>query len=246
MGFKKGFIDIFGIITVVIILIALIVVVIWGISHVNIDEFTQGECNLFPENVCDIFASVGFPRGWLSTDKVFFWIAIPMFGLFLIMYGFLSRIQIFGNWINGGLAVVIMLTTVPMGIFVVIVATMFSIMGMFSVIAFGILFGIGVFYFFKAKTGSWRSGSIERNMFGKEKQAIGSKMKECDKEIAMWNKQLQNLQKTRPPNFDIQAKEIYSKLDYYDDLKKSLKQEQSDLNQREKAFFASKKQEDKD
>jgi hypothetical protein len=179
--------DIFGIVTYAVIIIGLIVAIIWGLSNVNVGEFIKGECDL-PPHVCDFAARMGFPKGWLSSEKFIWYAFLPLMGVWLIIYGFLDRIKIFKGSISAVLAFVMAFSTIPLGVFIVLVATLFSIMGTYATFMFVALFIIGTIFFFRARVKGWKAGSIEAEIFDEKIQAR-------IREKETWEKQTKDIRK---------------------------------------------------
>ncbi|MFH8120219.1 MAG: hypothetical protein QXS37_05445 [Candidatus Aenigmatarchaeota archaeon] len=141
--------------------VLLIVIALLGFSGVlagiNIAEITSGpSCNM-PPIVCQIGTTIGIPSNWLTYEKFIWYALLPITGIWLIIYGFLSEIKIFSDTrINAVLSLVIAFSTIPMGVFVIIVAVMFGLMGMYATLAFFTLFILGVFYLSGAKIRGWK------------------------------------------------------------------------------------------
>jgi len=155
-----------------------IVMMVLGVSGIFETEIPSlgEECDL-PDAVCSFGTLVGFPKGWLNT-KTFLWYSlIPILGIWLIIFGFLDRIRIFRKGINSVLSFLIAFSTVPLGFFVILVSTIFAIMGVYSVILFFILFIIGTGFFVRAMWRGWSGGMIEQQM-GIERLYIRQKEKE--------------------------------------------------------------------
>lgn len=127
------------------------------LAGVNIVEITSGpSCNM-PPVVCQIGTTIGIPSNWLTYEKFIWYALLPITGMWLIIYGFLSEIKIFSDTkINAVLSLVIAFSTIPMGVFVIIVAVMFGLMGMYATLAFFVLFILGVFYLSGAKIRGWK------------------------------------------------------------------------------------------
>jgi len=107
--------------------------------------------------VCTVGSALGFPAKWLNSSTFLWYSFTPLMGVWLIIFGFLDRIHIFRrNSINGLLSFLIAFSTIPLGVFVIIVSILFSIMGMYSVILFVGLFFIGTYYFAKGYIRGWK------------------------------------------------------------------------------------------
>lgn len=195
------------------------------------------KCNL-PDAVCGLGTAIGFPEEWLNT-KTFLWYSIiPILGMWLIIYGFLDRIRIFRSAISGLLAFLIAFSTVPLGIFVIIVSILFSIMGIYSVVLFFTLFIIGTIMFSIGKYRGWKGIFLESykksidsqndllNQTEKDILKLQRKMESVQRNKKMGNQQKANLiAQIRP-----QAQTLYKKreriireIEYLKDLKKQQK-----------------------
>jgi len=130
------------------------------------------ECN-FPDVVCGLGQAIGIPDGWMRTDTFIWYMIIPVAGIWMIIYGFLDRIRIFKSSISAVLAFLIAFSMIPLGIFVLIVSIIFSIMGIYSVILFFILFIVGTLLYARGAFRSWK------DIYGSYDKAIA----ECDKPI---------------------------------------------------------------
>jgi hypothetical protein len=158
------------------------------------------KCNL-PSAVCSFGTAIGFPEEWLNT-KTFLWYSIiPILGMWLIIYGFLDRIKIFWKTsLNMALSFLIAFSTVPLGIFILIVSTIFAIMGVYSVVLFVILFFIGTGFFTRALWRGWKGGMIEKEMgiyqleLGRVRDELNITRKELEKtraEADEWRRKYQ-------------------------------------------------------
>ena len=177
---KASWYIIYGVIAFFIVMMAL------GVSGVFETEIpgAEKECDL-PDAVCSFGTLVGFPKGWLNTSTFLWYSLIPILGIWLIIFGFLDRIRIFKKSINGILSFLIAFSTVPLGFFVILVSTLFAIMGVYSVILFFILFIIGTGFFVRAMWRGWSGGMIEQQL-GIEELYIKQKEKEfAEKERAI-------------------------------------------------------------
>lgn len=99
----------------------------------------------------------GFPKEWLNTKDMIFYGFIPFLGIWLITYGLLDRIRIFRRKkLNGFLSFLIAFSTLPMRLFILIVATLFAIMGVYSVALFAIIFITCTFLYSGGKVWGWK------------------------------------------------------------------------------------------
>ncbi len=115
----------------------------------------------------DILLFLGIPSNWLYVPAVIYLFFVPFIGIFAIIYGFLSEMDIFRAkpQINIVLALVFAFATIPIGAFVKLISLMFAVLGLYSVGAFGLLFFFGVIYVFLDRMGYWGFTS-SRNYMG--------------------------------------------------------------------------------
>jgi hypothetical protein len=145
-------------------------------------DVNEKPCNL-PGAVCSFGAAIGFPAGWLRTDTFIWYCFIPLAGVWMIIFGFLDKIRIFKGSINAVLSFLIAFSMIPLGIFVLIVALLFSIMGVYSVFLFVGLFFIGTILYSRGLIGGWKyayggvKGSYEKSI-SKEDKVIANAMGE--------------------------------------------------------------------
>jgi len=123
-----------------------------GSVAINIAEYTKGDCD-FPEGVCRFGTMVGFPSGWLRTDKFIWYAIIPIMGVWLTVYGFMKKIQIFNEGIMAGLSFIIAFSTIPLGLFVVMVVALYQLMGIYATMGLAILFFVGLFFELRNRIG---------------------------------------------------------------------------------------------
>jgi ribosomal protein S13 len=149
-----------------IIIISFIVGAIFILPNMNIVIIAAtGECE-FPEGVCNFGKMLGFPIGWLRLDTFLWYALLPLFGVWMIIYGFLTVINIFGRGRTGFYALLsfcIAFSTIPLGYFVIFVSLLFAFMGTWSTIIFAILFIGGTIFFLLKKFTGWgaeRAGDI--------------------------------------------------------------------------------------
>lgn len=110
----------------------------------------------------DFFLFFGIPADWLYVPAMIYLFFVPFLGIFVIVYGFLSEMNIFPGVprVNIILALLFAFATIPIGAFVKLVSLMFAVLGIYSVGAFGLLFFLGVIYVIITRFGEW--GFIER------------------------------------------------------------------------------------
>ena len=114
----------------------------------------------------DILLFLGIPSSWLYVPAVIYLFFVPFIGIFAIVYGFLSEMDIFRAkpQVNIILALVFAFATIPIGAFVKLVSLMFAVLGLYSVGAFGLLFFFGVIYVFLRQMGIWHFTSTGQYM----------------------------------------------------------------------------------
>jgi len=126
------------------------------------------------ETIKSIFVDVfGFPEEWLNTNNIIFYGIIPFAAVWIIIFGFLDRIRIFKRTsLNGFLSFLIAFSTLPMRLFILIVATVFAIMGVYSVAIFAVIFMVGVFLFSRGMIWTWKReyGHYDMAVAGVDKQ----------------------------------------------------------------------------
>jgi len=177
---------IYGIYIVLVIL--LIVIFAYGFFTVDWEAILSGTCE-FPEMVCSGLETLGFPSAWLTYRNLIWRCIIPLFGITAIFYGFLSKVGIFSQGINIILSFVVSLSMVPIGIFVVFVAVLFSVMGIYSVILFGAIVFITFSMIFtkvgmRATAGVFKEMDEQIRNIQKTKAYYGKEIVESEKKIS--------------------------------------------------------------
>ena len=163
-----------------------------GVFSAPLPGAGQYECNL--GFFCNVGVALGFPKEWLNTQTFLWYSLIPLLGIWLIIYGFLDRIHIFGkNALNGLLSFLIAFSMVPLQVFVIIVSILFSIMGIYSVVLFVILFFMGTGFLAHGLYRGWRYyGLIEKELdiydeeyrrLKKQEKAYEDSMKKIKRQI---------------------------------------------------------------
>jgi len=116
--------------------------------------------------------SIGVPKAHLATimtlgiPGLIYHLLIPMAAVFVIVYGFLEKINIFDNkTINIVLTIIIGLTSLYSGIFFIIIEWMFRFMGLFSVAIFGLMFVLGVWFYKNRRLAEWSSAASVEGTF---------------------------------------------------------------------------------
>lgn len=137
----------------------------------------------------DIF---GFPEEWLKMPEFMYYAIIPLLGIWMIIYGFLTAIKIFGvgrRFFYALLSFFIAFSTLPLRVFTLIVSFLFSIIGVSSVGIFAGLFflGVGIMVYSRYRVGRAEVGHIKH---------LEKEIRELDVDIV----NLQNkLQKEKDP-----------------------------------------------
>jgi len=178
---------------VLVIVIGLVLSAIFILPHFHITIVAAGGRCEFPESVCDFGTIVGFPSGWLRPDTFLWYALLPLFGVWMIIYGFLTLINIFGRGRRGFytlLSFSMAFSTIPLGHFVIFVSLMFSFIGTWSTFLFIALFVIGtIFILFKKITG-WgaeRAGDImykkQIDMYKREADLYEKQEKEATEKL---------------------------------------------------------------
>jgi hypothetical protein len=140
-----------------------------------------------PEYMSPVFQIVGFPAAWLYFPAFIYYAIIPMAGVMLILYGFLDMLRIFGpgrSSVNMALAILIGLSTVPMGSFVSTISVLFGILGIYVTAVFGVLMFVGVFFIGSGLLGGWRAGALEARLFEDEERDLINAERKLQKEIS--------------------------------------------------------------
>ncbi|MEM5793371.1 MAG: hypothetical protein QXY45_03385 [Candidatus Aenigmatarchaeota archaeon] len=119
-----------------------------------------------------------------SLKNIFFYVFIPFWGAFLIVYGLLSRINIFkSKRINLLLSLLFAMSLLYYGAILWIVSLIYSLGAFFSVIAFGVVFIICVFLFAKSKKGEWEQKALSMEGLSKDIQHAMKQLKETEEEL---------------------------------------------------------------
>ena len=90
---------------------------------------------------------LGLPESWNYVPALIYLFILPFAGIYTVVWAFLSSLAIFPQRnVNRILALVITLLTIPMGSFIRIVWLVFSFAGLWSVVMFGAIFILGIFF----------------------------------------------------------------------------------------------------
>jgi len=168
--------------------ILLIVIFAYGYFTVDWEAILSGTCE-FPEMICTGLETLGFPNAWLTYKNLIWRCIVPLLGITAIFYGLLSKVGIFSRGINIILSFVVSLSTVPIGIFVVFVAVLFSVMGIYSVVLFGALIFISFSTIFtkagmRATAGVFKEMDEQARKIQKTKAYYGKEIVESEKKIS--------------------------------------------------------------
>jgi hypothetical protein len=114
--------------------------------------FPQNDAYKFPREVCQVLTMLTLQEEIACyMPEIIFLVILPFAAIFAISYGFLAQLKIFKGVPNESglyrlLAFIMAFSTIPMGIFMILVAFWFSFMGVFSVAIFAAMFIAGVFF----------------------------------------------------------------------------------------------------
>jgi len=181
------------IIVYVVMILVLVGIFAYGYSSVDWEAILQGQCE-FPEIVCNGLETLGFPGAWLTYKNLIWRCIVPLFGITIIFYGFISKLNFFSRAINIILSFIVSLSTVPTGVFVVFVGVLFAVMGIYTVILF---FALAILAFSMAFMGTARlkaGGAIFHEM-NKQVQKISKTEGYYGKEISESEKKINDINK---------------------------------------------------
>jgi hypothetical protein len=84
---------------------------------------------------------------------------IPFLGLWMIVYGFMMELRIFrrARKVNIWIPTLVALATLPFHLNYILVRLLFSFMGAWSLIVFGLIFAVGVWRYYIKRRGEWGS-----------------------------------------------------------------------------------------
>ncbi len=153
-----------------------------------------GPCG-FPEAACKFAEAVGFPKSWLQSETFIWYGIMPMFGMTLIIFGFLDQIKIFKRTsLNFLIAFFAAFSTLPLGGYVIFVVVLFQLMGKFSIVVFALLVFLGILLYVTRLGTSFvgygyayikRELDNKRKVYEREKRELE---KEIDKEVKRMEK----------------------------------------------------------
>jgi len=104
-----------------------------------------------PAPICNVFKYLAVDERVACYMPAFlYFFFLPFVAIYAITWGFLTQIGIFGDEntrrLNPLLAFIIAFMTLPMGIFLILLAFWFSVLGGFSIAIFVAMFLVGVFF----------------------------------------------------------------------------------------------------
>lgn len=191
----------------------LILVIILGFTGVVPVIIGEEECNM-PSHVCNLGRLVGFPEPWLRYERFLWYGIIPITGMTLIIYGFISRLGIFGHGrtkLNIALSFIIAVSTIPMGAFTIIVGVMFGILGVYATGIFVGLFIFGMILYAVSVARGWKGDiSGEAEIFQREifEREVEAKRKEYDALREIYEARLKRFKKIeKEKDFPLEEKE---------------------------------------
>lgn len=145
-----------------------------------------------------------------NLRNVFFYVFLPFWGSFAIFYGLLVQLRIFKlKKVNLLLALVFSMSMLYYGALTYIVSLFYTFGGFVTVIAFFVVFIVGVFWFGKKKEGGWRQDA--ENAAGISKEIISARklLKEKEDELRIVREDLTD---TRSQTRIVQLKEREKRL----------------------------------
>jgi len=133
-----------------------------------------------------------------NLKNIFFYVFIPFIGSFAIFYGLLVRLKVFTlKKVNLLLAIVFSMSMLYYGALTYIVSLCYSIGGFITVIAFFVIFGIGVFKFGKGKKDEWEKQAEDAVGISKSLKRARKELKETEDELRIVREDLTD---TRSPS----------------------------------------------
>jgi hypothetical protein len=152
----------------------------------------------------------GFPEEWTTFPNAIYYGIIPFLGIWLIIYGFLTMLKIFGRGRETFYAILslfIALSTLPLRVFVFIVSTLFGIMGIWSVGVFAAMFFVGVgilgWRFIRRTVGELKSLEDDIKQLDKRIKELHDKMikSTSDAEVTTLGRQIETLRRDREQKY---------------------------------------------
>lgn len=241
----------------IIMVVILVFAIIWGMTSVNVGDYTGGSCELEPEVLCDVGTGIGFPAGWLAPDKIIAWIIAPGILVGAVVYGLMSAIfrEMFSKVIKALIALAVGLIMTFSGHFTILVVTLYSIFGIFALIGGAILgFLLIALLLWRQGFGGFKAGKIvsaAKKAYDKEEDRIKDEIKECKEKKKETDKRIEELGKkfstvTRSAYIEQQFDQLTEIYEAWDNKEKRLKQELEDLKESEKETVKEIKEEAKD
>jgi len=102
-----------------------------------------------PSYASQFLEMLGLPSEWMYVPAIIYLFILPFAGIYTLVWAFLVSIKIFEgvpSSVNRILAFVITFLTIPVGWFTKIVWIVFSFLGIWSVVIFGITFIFAIFF----------------------------------------------------------------------------------------------------
>jgi len=122
---------------------------------------------------------------WLNETGLMFCAIIPIVGVFLISYGFLTTIRIFRkSWINIGLAILFASSFTQFGPLNFVVAEIFKIMSGWGVLIFAIMFFTGTWLLYKRRQAEWGTQANIANTYMEQTDNVRQQLRAKREEYA--------------------------------------------------------------
>ena len=145
--------------------------------------------------------TLGIPEAWVEWPNAFWLIILPYFATLVIIFGLMEEIRIFRHaehkttiyfLISLGWAMFL----IPTGILGMIATWLYTAGAFISVIAFSIVFIVGVFWWGRRGWALWKPGGIEDKII----QAKTEQLNRIDNQIQAMENQIINItSQLRPP-----------------------------------------------
>ncbi|MEM0243473.1 MAG: hypothetical protein QXT34_03460 [Candidatus Aenigmatarchaeota archaeon] len=150
------------------------------------EEFKGFKIYQLPQPVCKVLSSLNISESISCyMPALLYFFILPFAAIYVITWAFLKQLKIFegvGRPIEALIAFIITFMTLPMGIFILLVASWFSILGAFSVAIFVAMFLAGAFFrgygFIKAE-----KYSIELKILAQKAKEARQKFEELLKKV---------------------------------------------------------------
>ena len=101
------------------------------------------------------------PMDWRIFPKVITHVIVPVLSIWVIIYAFLNELRIFRRtrWVNPVLSLLMTISTIPLGLFYIIVNFLFTFSAIWAVIVFVLMFTVGIWLLYKKRTAEWGTGA---------------------------------------------------------------------------------------